>query len=213
MKHYASNNIVKLESNYYPMNIITRARSSTQYVIPITGPIGEIYEYGELVNILARATDEDEVYIQLSSPGGSLETCDYLCRRMDECEAKITVEIGLTCASAASAIALQADEWVIYESSTMMIHSCSYSPGHGKESDIRGVASFIERVNYEWVDRTYQGFLAEEEFVDVLDNGKDLYFFADELRKRISLYQKDRAERKARKAKAIQQYWENQYAA
>ena len=61
-----------------------------------------------------------------------METCDYLCRRMDECEAKITVEIGFTCASAASAIALQADDWVIYDSSTMMIHSCSYSPGTEK---------------------------------------------------------------------------------
>ncbi|VVP43710.1 hypothetical protein PS862_05022 [Pseudomonas fluorescens] len=213
MKYYASNNVIELESNHYPMNIITKTRSSTQYAIPITGPIGEIYEYAELVRVLVCATEEDEVYIRLSSPGGSLETCDYLCRRMDECEAKITVEIGFACASAASAIALQADEWVIYSSSTMMIHSCSYSPGHGKESDIRGVASFVERVNYEWVDRTYQGFLVEEEFVDVLDNGKDLYFFADDLRERMPLYKAYRKERKAREVEAILQYWKSQHAA
>lgn len=213
MKYYASSNAVEFECSHYPMNIITRSRSSTQYVIPVTGPIGEIYEYGELVRVLVCATHEDEVYIRLSSPGGNMETCDYLCRRMEQCEASITVEIGFTCASAASAIAFHADEWVIHDSSTMMIHSCSYSPGRGKESDIRGVASFIERVNYEWVDRTYQGFLTDEEFDDVLDNGKDLYFFADELRERFSLYQKDRAERKARKAKAMKQYWEDQYAA
>lgn len=195
------------------MNIITKARGSTQYTIPITGPIGEIYEYGELVNILACATEEDEVYIRLSSPGGSLETCDYLCRRMDECEAKITVEIGFTCASAASAIALQADVWVIYESSTMMIHSCSYSPGHGKESDVRERAKFVERVNYEWVQRTYQGFLIEEELIDALDNGKDLYFYADDLRERMPLYKEYRKERKAREMEEILQYWKNQDAA
>ncbi|MHC8337577.1 ATP-dependent Clp protease proteolytic subunit [Pseudomonas sp. HLT2-19-2] len=213
MKYHTSNQIVNLESNRHPTNIITRTRSATQYTIPITGPIGEIYEYGELVNILACATEEDEVYIRLSSPGGSLETCDYLCRRMDECEAKITVEIGFTCASAASAIALQADVWVIYESSTMMIHSCSYSPGHGKESDVRERAKFVERVNYEWVQRTYQGFLIEEELIDALDNGKDLYFYADDLRERMPLYKEYRKECKAREVEEILQYWKNQDAA
>lgn len=201
MKYQTSNTLVKPENNPYPTNITTSTRSSTQYDIPLTGPIGEIDEYHELVNILVTATEGDEIYIQLSSPGGSLETCDYLCRRMDECKAKITVEIGFTCASVASAIALQADDWVIYDSSTMMIQSCSYSPGYGKESDIRASVAFMERVNLEWVVRTYQGFLADEEFIDVLDNGKDLYFFADELRERMSLHNEYRKECKARKTK------------
>lgn len=213
MKYHTSNQIVNLESNRHPTNIITRARSSTQYVIPITGPIGEIYEYGELVSILACATEEDEVYIRLSSPGGSLETCDYLCRRMDECEANITVEIGFTCASVASAIALQADDWVIYDSSTMMIQQLSYSPGYGKESDVRGRVAFMERVNLEWIERTYQGFLIEEEFIDALDNGKDLYFYADDLRERIPLYKEHRIGCEAREFKKIRQYWKNQDAA
>jgi ATP-dependent protease ClpP protease subunit len=213
MKYYASNQIVKIESSRHPTNIITRARSATQNTIPVTGPIGEIYEYGELVNILACATEEDEVYIRLSSPGGSLETCDYLCRRMDECEAKITVEIGFTCASVASAIALQADDWVIYDSSTMMIQSCSYSPGYGKESDIRASSAYMERVNLEWVERSYQGFLIEEELIDVLDNGKDLYFYADDLRERISIYKEYRKECKAREIEEILQYWNNRGAA
>ncbi|MEJ5057947.1 MULTISPECIES: ATP-dependent Clp protease proteolytic subunit [unclassified Pseudomonas] len=213
MKYRTSNNIIKLESNQYPMNAITKARSSTQYVIPITGDIGEIYEYGELVNILTYATEDDAVYIQLSSSGGKLETCDYLCRRMDECEAEITVEIGFTCASAASAIALHANDWVIYPSSTMMIHSCSYSPGHGKESDVRARAEFVERVNQEWIERTYQGFLIEEELIDVLDNGKDLYFYADDLRERMPLYKQYRKECKAREVEETLQYWKTLNAA
>lgn len=213
MKYHTSNQIVNLESNRHPTNIITRARSATQYTIPITGPVGEIYEYGELVSILAGATEEDEVYIRLSSPGGSLETCDYLCRRMDECEAKITVEIGFTCASAASAIALHANDWVIYPSSTMMIHSCSYSPGHGKESDVRARAEFVERVNQEWIERTYQGFLIEEELIDVLDNGKDLYFYADDLRERMPSLKEYRKELKAREIEETLQYWNTLNAA
>jgi ATP-dependent protease ClpP protease subunit len=212
MKYQANNELVELEKNYRPKNILAKQRVSTQYVVPLTGPIGEIHEYGELVNILANAGEGDQVYIQLSSPGGSIETCDYLCRRMDECEAKITVEIGFTCASAASAIALEADAWVIYDSSTMMIHSCSYSPGYGKESDIRASAAHINRVNREWVENIYRGFLIEEELFDVIDNGKDLYFHAEDLRDRIPLYEDYRKECKARQNEEIMQRWESRIA-
>jgi ATP-dependent protease ClpP protease subunit len=213
MKHQANNELVELGSIYRPKNIIAKQRASTQYVVPLTGPIGEIQEYGELVNILAHAGEEDQVYVQLSSPGGSLETCDYLCRRMDECEAHITVEIGMTCASAASAIALQADDWVIYDSSTMMVHGCSYSPGYGKESDIRSRVEYTERLNREWLERTYQGFLWEDEMIEALDYGKDLYLFADDLRERMPLLKEYRKTSKARKIEEILQYWEQQEAA
>lgn len=182
-------------SGQRPKNIIARQKVFTEYVVPITTPIGEIDEFGEEVEILAHATEDDEVYIQLSSPGGSMETCDYLCRRMDECRAKIIAEIGLTCASAASAMALHADEWVVYDSSTMMIHACSYSPGYGKESDVRVSVAYTERVNREWLERTYRGFLTDEEFVQILDYGRDLYFYADDLRERLPKYAAYRAER------------------
>lgn len=193
-----------------PKNIIARQKVFTEYVVPITTPIGEIDEFGEEVEILAHATEDDEVYIQLSSPGGSLETCDYLCRRMDECRAKIVAEIGLTCASAASAMALHADEWVIYDSSTMMIHACSYSPGFGKESDVRVSVAYTERVNREWVERTYRGFLTDEEFVQILDNGKDLYFYADDLRERLPKYAAYRAEQEEAEAELFRRLYEEQ---
>lgn len=213
MKHQANNEPVEFKSIYRPKNILAKQRASTQYVVPLTGHIGEIHEYAELVNILAHAGEEDQVYIQLSSPGGSLETCDYLCRRMDECEAHITVEIGMTCVSAASAIALQADDWVIYDSSTMMVHACSYSPGYGKESDIRSRMEYMERLNREWIERTYQGFLYEDEMIEALEHGKALYLYADDLRERMPLFKEYRKELKARRIKEIMQYREQQEAA
>ncbi|WP_462402129.1 ATP-dependent Clp protease proteolytic subunit [Pseudomonas sp. Marseille-QA0332] len=213
MKHQASNNPAELESSFRPNNILAKQRVSTQYVVPLTGPIGEIHEYGEFVSILAHAGEEDQVYIQLSSSGGSLETCDYLCRRMEECEAHIIVEIGMTCASVASAIALQADDWVIYDSSTMMVHSCSYSPGYGKESDIRSRVEYTERLNREWIERTYQGFLCEDEFYEAVDYGKDLYFFADDLRERMPLLHEYREQCKARGLEEFMRHWDQQEAA
>lgn len=195
-----------------PKNITVHQSVSNRYVVPITVPIGEIDEFGEEVEILSMATENDIVYIQLSSPGGSLETCDFLCRRMEECKAYIIVEIGLTCASAASAMAMYADEWNIRDSSTMMIHACSYSPGYGPESTIRGSVQYTERLNREWVERTYAGFLTDEEFTAILDNGKDLYFFADELAEREPKYRAYLAEQAEEQMKEMQEFFEKEAA-
>lgn len=189
-----------------PKNIIARQKMVMEYVVPIVVPIGEIDEFGEEVEILATAGPDDTVIMQLNSPGGNFDTCDYLCRRMDECEALIVAEIGITCASAASAMALHADEWDIRDSSTMMIHACSYSPGYGPESVVRGSVAFTERLNREWVERTYRGFLTDEEFVAILDNGKDLYFFADDLRERLPKYAEYRAQVEEEKYEEMQEY-------
>lgn len=178
-----------------PRRVITRSftNQSAEYTIRITRPITDIDDFEEEIMALEEATENDVVMIQLSSPGGSLETCDFLCRRIQECKAPVFVEIGLTCASAASAICLQADDWKIHDSSTIMVHACSYSPGWGKEVDVFSSATYTNRVNREWVERTYKGFLSEIELQSVLD-GKDLYFFADDLRERLPKYQAYRME-------------------
>lgn len=171
-----------------PKRVITRSFQNTEYTVRIARPITEIDDFEEELMVFEEANEGDFVRLQLSSPGGSLETCDFICRRMDECRAPIVAEIGMTCASAASAICLHADDWIIHESSTMMIHACSYSPGYGKEVDVRASVDNTSRINKEWVERTYRGFLTEDELEKVLD-GKDLYFYADDLRERLPLYQ------------------------
>lgn len=181
-------------SGQRPKRITARQKVITEYVMPFTTPIGDIDEFGEEIEILTYAAEDDVVIMPISSPGGSLETCVYLCRRIRECAATIYAEIGLTCASAASAIALQADDWIIDDDSTMMIHACSYSPGYGTESAVRASVAYTERINREWVKRVYAGFLTDEEFLQILDHGKDLYFFADDLRDRLPKYQAYRLE-------------------
>lgn len=174
-----------------PKRVLTRTYNNTEYKIRLARVITEIDDFEEEIMALEEANQNDLVTIQISSPGGSLETCDFLCRRMKECQAPIVVEIGLTCASAASALCLQADDWIIHDSSTMMVHACSYSPGFGKEIDVFSSATYTNRINREWVERTYKGFVSEIELQQILD-GKDLYFYADDLRERLPKYKEYR---------------------
>lgn len=175
-----------------PKRVMTRSFNNHEYKIRIARPITEIDDFEEEIMAFEEANPNDMVFVQISSPGGSLETCDFLCRRMEECQAAIVVEIGLTCASAASALMLQADDWIINDSSTVMIHACSYSPGWGKEVDVFSSATYTNRINREWVERTYRGFLTELELIEAIDNGKDLYFYADDLRERLPKYKEYR---------------------
>lgn len=192
-----------------PKRIMAKQKISMEYVVPITVPIGEIDEFGEEIEILTHATEDDTVVMPISSPGGSLETCVYLCRRIRDCQARVVAEIGLTCASAASAIALQADDWIIDDDSTMMIHACSYSPGYGTESAVRASVAYTERINREWVKRIYAGFLTDEEFLQILDYGKDLYFFADDLRERLPKYYAYRQEQAEKEMEELQRYYDS----
>lgn len=178
-----------------PQRVLTRTINSTEYKVRLARPITEIDDFADEIMVFEQANPDDVVVVQVSSPGGSLETCDFLCRRMNECAAPIVVEIGLTCASAASALMLQADDWIIHDSSTVMIHACSYSPGWGKEVDVFSSATYTNRINREWVERTYRGFLSDSELLSVLD-GKDLYFYADDLRERLPKYKEYREEKR-----------------
>ena len=92
----------------------------------------------------------------------------------------------------------------------MLIHACSYSPGYGTESAVRASVAYTERINREWVLRTYAGFLTDEEFVQILDHGKDLYFFADDLRERLPKYAEYRAERDAKEFEEMKKFFEQQ---
>ena len=181
-----------------PIITVQEQRTSTVYAVVIEGEINDIADFSNLIELFAYCTEYDKIVMQLFCPGGSMETTEYLCRRMDECAAEIFVEIGLTCASGASALAMHADDWHIYDSSTMMIHSCSYGTGYGKEMDISGMAEFTKRMNRDFIERNYSGFLTEQEMTDVLRNGHNLYFHADELRERFPKYAQYRAEQEER---------------
>ncbi|QXH49962.1 hypothetical protein KSS94_18685 [Pseudomonas fakonensis] len=95
----------------------------------------------------------------------------------------------------------------------MMVHACSYSPGYGKESDVRASVAYTQRINREWVKRTYAGFLTDDEFEQILDNGKDLYFYADDLRERLPRYAEYREEREREEFEEMQRYFAEQDAA
>ena len=157
----------------------------SEYIVRMHNPIGNASKYAALFNLLDSASEDDEIKLDLSSPGGSLDSCILIRRAIQQCSAQVTVRIGPTCASAAGAIALACDSWEIDEMSTMMVHTGSFAPGFGKVNDIHAASSHNLQQIERFVRDTYQDFLTEDEIEAVL-NGKEMYLRSDDLGSRLS---------------------------
>ena len=156
----------------------------SRFIVRMHNPIGNASEYATLFNLLDSASEDDDIKIDISSPGGSFDTCILIQRAIKDCEANAICRIGPTCASAAGAIALACDGWELDEMSTMLVHTGSFAPGSGKVHDIHAASAHTLEQIKRFVRTTYAGFLSEEELNAVLD-GKEMYLGSDELGERL----------------------------
>lgn len=163
----------------------------SKFIVRMHNPIGAASEYANLFNLLDSAGEDDEIKLDLSSPGGSLDTCILLRRAIKDCAATVTCRIGPTCASAAGAIALACDGWEVDDMSTMMVHTGSFAPGYGKVHDIHAASAHTLEQIRRFVRSTYKNFLSDLEIDAVLD-GKEMYIGPEELEERLGVYSEAR---------------------
>ena len=163
----------------------------SKFIVRMHNPIGAASEYANLFNLLDSAGEDDEIKLDLSSPGGSLDTCILLRRAIKDCAASVTCRIGPTCASAAGAIALACDGWEVDDMSTMMVHTGSFAPGYGKVHDIHAASAHTLEQIRRFVRSTYKNFLTDVEIDAVLD-GKEMYIGPEELEERLVVYSEAR---------------------
>lgn len=177
--------------------IMVRQRTVYDYDVRLARPITDPDDFSEEFQMLATAGPDDTIRMKILSPGGSVDTCLMITKAMRECEAPILGWIGPTCASAASVIALECDEWEIDDMSTLMIHNGSFGPGFGKTKDILAYTQHTDKMLERFLRLTYTGFLTEEEILQVID-GKELYFDVETgLAERLMAFAAYRDERRA----------------
>lgn len=171
--------------------VSVRQHVSNEYMIRLTRDITEPDHFYEEFQCLASAGEHDIIHMDIVSPGGSLDTCVMLRRAMARCQANIIGWIGPTCASAATAIALQCDGWEVDEMSAFMIHTGSFGVPRNTARNVESAAKHSKEQIESFIRLVYTGFLSEEEIDKVLD-GKELYFVGEELASRLEAYGKYR---------------------
>lgn len=135
------------------------------------GPIEEPSRYYEWFETIRSASQNDQIVININSPGGNYATALQLRRVMQESDATVVCCIEGECHSAASIIFLSGDVFSVSEGSNMLIHDYSGIVG-GKGSEM------IRQIQHEKISidnflaDVYQHFLTDSEIKNVL-SGQD----------------------------------------
>lgn len=152
-------------------------------------------EYIDFFRALRDARPTDEVIVHINCYGGEAATAFQIIDNMRASQATILVSIEGACCSAATFVALAGDSWDVMPHSYFMCHAYS-TVLFGKRQEVNAATDFDKK----WLDRAmreiYNGFLTEDE-INLLMEGKDYYFDADEVIDRLNTYKKDDFERQA----------------
>lgn len=142
---------------------------------------GSIADPRQFINVFQAfdAADEgDNVYVNLSSVGGSLDATDTFLQHMEECKGRVIVRASGGCHSAASIILLNAPEFTLSDGFSCLIH-CGSLGVSGTLSEFKVSSAFQAKHMESILRATYEGFLTEEE-IDRMIDGKDFFLNAEE---------------------------------
>lgn len=164
-------------------NRISSRPIANEYFIRIWGDIEEPDAFSDELDVINSAQCGDVIVLDICTDGGSGDTAALFARSLAACEAHTVCIIGPTCASAGSIIALSCREWILDDTSSLMIHTASYGLV-GKEVDIMEHAVFSRKHLQALFNKVYSGFLTVDEMSDVI-KGTPLYFLAEEIADRL----------------------------
>ena len=162
------------------------------YDFPITGTIGEVDKYRNLFDVLHNATEQDVVFLHITTPGGSLHTAQKICAEIGSASCSVVGIVVGECASAGTLIALACDELSIDPDSSWLFHTMSYGTD-GMAPHIEAHVEHSKGIITRLCERHYKGILTEQEVKDLL-RGDQIWMFGDEVKERVDNLRKQEAQ-------------------
>lgn len=181
------------EDNHFVEAIKVRSRvSSLEHEIFLDESISEPEYYRNAVSLLRNEVGErDTVHVFISNGGGMVHTASLIIDAMDTCKGRIIGYLSGQCCSAATAIAMHCDEWVVGNNLHYMVHGISYGV-LGKATDIEAQQEFTKRWGEKLFRDTYTGFLTDDEMELTLKYGKEHWFDTDDVKERLQNFAEHR---------------------
>jgi ATP-dependent protease ClpP protease subunit len=146
--------------------------------------IGAPSKYRELISALYSASEMDVFNLIINSSGGAAASCGAIVEAIQGTDATVRAVLLGDCHSAASIIALNCDEVIVSDSATMMIHTASFGTS-GNTHLVKGYVDFSHKVINKLLDKTYTGFLSEQELNNV-KMGHEVWLDSEEIGQRLT---------------------------
>ena len=131
----------------------------------------------QVIDVINKANGK-QINLHINSYGGDVFAGIAICNQLKNYEGKVIAYIDAIAASAASVIAMGADEIIMPKNATMMIHNAwTYTAGNAKE--LRAEADRLEKINISVRQSYMDKFVgSEEELTQLLDD--ESYLTAEE---------------------------------
>ena len=189
-----TNGIYDAEGTFPSIHAIPNA--GHKFIVSITDDFDEPKYYDEVVALLSTASEEDTITFNINSNGGYVSSLAMLLTWKSMCKAYQIHVLSGNASSAASAFFLSnADEYVVSDMASMMIHEYQTSNG-GSNSNVIKQATHTAKENEKFIRSCYEYFLTEAEIEDTL-KGVEHYLSADEIRERLQRREEIKAQRQS----------------
>lgn len=146
---------------------------SSLYEICIWDDLEEFEHYDELMKVIPKIKEDDQVYLKVGTPGGRCDIGFMLIDRFKGLPCRCDVVVPYPTYSMGAIMALCGDSLTMMPGSFLMFHDYS-TGGRGKGNElIKSTEAYSEIFAYRFNDICHP-FLTEEECKAVLE-GQDLY--------------------------------------
>ena len=189
-----TNGIYDAEGTFPSIHAIPK--QGFHYIVSITDDFDEPKYYDEVVALLSTASEEDTITFNINSNGGYVSSLAMLLTWKSMCKAYQIHVLSGNASSAASAFFLSnADEYVVSDMASMMVHEYQTSNG-GSNSNVIKQATHTAKENEKFIRNCYEYFLTEVEIEDTL-KGVEHYLSADEIRNRLEKREQIKAQQQS----------------
>lgn len=168
-------------------SIIASQDRGCSFTVNITQDFGDANTFDHVIDLLMNATEADDIYFNINSAGGNLFSLVALQNAIYSTRANYHMVLMGEASSAGGALFLTkgASSYAVGDNTMLMIHPVQCGVGYGSATGNLNRADANKKLNDKFIRYTYEGFLTEEEILDVVRNDKEIYLFDDDIRSRI----------------------------
>lgn len=142
------------------------------YKANLFGPITSPSQFSQIITVLEIMKEDDDLVINLSSGGGSLNAVDSLLHAMRKTEGTIHCVATGDVSSAATFVLLECDSFELSDGFEATLHCGSLGYG-GNYNEVATSAPFQLQHMQNYLRRAYEGFI-DEERLEALFKGQDI---------------------------------------
>lgn len=157
-----------------------------QHNIYLTGPIGEVEQHIDRIEMIRTAPPDDIIRLIINTPGGHVTTMISYMQAIKESKATVICHAEGQVASAGTFIWLCGHQHSIADYTEFMFHNMQYGSG-GDAANVETQVKFYSEWAKELRESVYEGLLTKDELM-IIANAGEVYLSTKQVSERLPAY-------------------------